>query len=65
MQEEYIEKKLYCIWKVVFCNILENVCLVDVAEENQIAIADVSISSEGSVFSERKINYSKKVIESL
>lgn len=35
----------------------------EATEENQIALADVSISSDGSVFNEQKINFSKKAIE--
>lgn len=35
----------------------------EATEENQIALADVSISSDGNVFNEQKINFSKKVIE--
>lgn len=34
----------------------------EVTEENQIALADVSISSDGNVFNEQKINFAKKAI---
>lgn len=35
----------------------------EATEENQIAIADISISSDGNVFNEQKINFCKKAIE--
>lgn len=35
----------------------------EATEENQIAIADVSISSDGNVSNEHKINFAKKAIE--
>ncbi|MGN9163661.1 hypothetical protein ACTNDY_00040 [Tissierellaceae bacterium HCP3S3_D8] len=35
----------------------------EATEENQIAIADISISLDGNVFNEQKINFGKKAIE--